>query len=232
MSDLSLPKTQFRNECNPGRLAWDLSQNEWESYAKYWVQREYPLFPPEIFLRPEPLWLEIGAGSGWFFVNLASHYPDRYLIAVERCKMRGQRLIRKAGRSGLGNVAGFRGNAIPALIQAIPDQSLERIYLLYPCPWPKTAQRRNRWYLHPVMPHLLRVLRPGGKLIWASDQKFYIDEAQWVCQNHFKMRTLSHGVLSPNPYNDLELFPGGRTKFEQTFLKNGLPCYELIAEKE
>ncbi len=229
--DLTLPKTEFRTEFNPARLAWDIRQNRWDAFAKYWNDREYPLFPADLFRRTEPIWLEVGAGSGWFFVELARHYPDRFLVALERSRLRGQRLVRKTSRSGLPNVAGFRGNAIPALIQAIPDASLERVYLLYPCPWPKTSHRRNRWYLHPVMPHLLRVLRPGGLLIWASDQRFYIDEAHWVCENHFGMRTLAHGPIAPNPYNDLALLPGGRTKFEQTFLKNGLPCYELVAAK-
>lgn len=231
MSDLALPRTDYKNELSPARLAWDLRNNDCAQYGKFWTTKPYEIFPPKFFDRPQPMWLEIGAGTGNFFVELAKLYPDRFLVAVERCKTRGQRLMRKTQRSGLTNVAGFRGNAVPLLIQAIPDAALERIYILYPCPWAKTAQRRNRWHLHPAMPHLLRVLKPGGLIVWASDQKFYIDEAEWVCRNHFKMETLVHGPIAPNAYNDLDGLPQGRTKFEQTFLKNGQPCHELVVRK-
>src|SRR5207245_2382784 len=107
----------------------------------------------------------------------------------------------------------------------------ERVYLLYPCPWPKTAQRKNRWYLHPIMPHLVRILKKDGMLIWASDQKFYIDEARFVCEQRYGLEILIHGAIAPNSYNDLEHFPVGRSKFEQMFLSQGLPCYEVIARK-
>ena len=134
-------------------------------------------------------------------------------------------------RAGLANLAGFRGNAIAALICAIPDNSLERIYILYPCPWPKTRHRKHRWYLHPVMPHLARILAPQGVLIWASDQKFYIDEARFVCQKYYGLIPLCHGPITPNAYNDLDRFPSGRTKFERDFLERSMSCYELVVKK-
>ena len=146
-------------------------------------------------------------------------------------RMRGKRLVKKAARSGLPNLAGFRGNAIPTLIHGIPSESVERVYLLYPCPWVRNSQRKNRWYVHPIMPHLVRILKKGGLLIWASDQKFYIDEAAFVSENIYKMKPLVCGPISLNPYNDLQDFPSGRTKFEQTFLRQGMPCYEAIVTK-
>jgi tRNA G46 methylase TrmB len=117
------------------------------------------------------------------------------------------------------------------MVRGVPDARIDRTYILYPCPWPKTAHRRNRWYLHPIMPHLVRTLKPGGRLVWASDQEFYIDEARFVCESRYGLEVLAHGAISPNPYNDLEAFPGGRTKFERTFLEGGQPCYELVVRK-
>lgn len=158
-------------------------------------------------------------------------HPDRCLVAIERSKMRGQRLVRKVAKTQRPNLFGFRGNAIPTLIHGVPTSAIERVYLMYPCPWPKNAQRKNRWYLHPIMPHLVRVLRKDGLMIWTSDQKFFIDEARWVCETIYGLKVLAHGEIAPNPYNHLDQFPGGRTKFEQCFLRQGQPCYEVIVQK-
>lgn len=217
-------------QVNPARIAWDLRKAKPGRYEAYWRERP-PVLSPALFESSKPVWLEIGAGSGWFFVEMARLHGDKQLIAIERSKTRGVRLVRKAAKSGLDNLAAFRGNAIPALIHGIPDRSVDRVYILYPCPWQRNSQRKNRWYLHPIMRHLVRILRPKGTLVWASDQKFYIDEARLVCERHHGMKVHEHGPIEPNPYNSLDLFPGGRTKFERTFLAAGQPCYELVAER-
>jgi len=216
---------------NVGRLKYDMRLPKDPRYYDYWKGRNHTLIPPEVFSGGNPVSLEIGAGTGWYLLKMAKLKPLSHFIAIERCRMRGNRLVHRAERAALPNVWAYRGNAIPALIHGVPSESVDRLYILYPCPFPKSSQRKNRWYLHPLMPHLKRILKPGGLLIWASDQKFYIDEARYVCESHFEMNPLVHGEISPNPYNDLELFPGGRTKFEASFLGSGQPCYELIVKK-
>jgi len=216
---------------NVSRLDWDLKRITPGEFDKYWHERQVQVIPPSLFEPNREIWLEIGAGSGTFFVEMARQNPDAFLIAIERSRDRGNRLVRKAAKAKLPNLAGFRGNAIPAVITGIPSNSLSRIYIMYPCPWAKTAHRKNRWYLHPLMQHLVRVLKPGGRLLWTSDQKFYIDEARFICESRYGMKVQVHGEISPNSYNDLGNFPGGRTKFERTFLGQGLPCYEVVVEK-
>jgi tRNA G46 methylase TrmB len=127
---------------------------------------------------------------------------------------------------------GIRGNAISTLFTQIPQQSLERIYILYPCPWPKNSQRKHRWHFHPVLAKIISSLEKGGHLILASDQQFYVDEAHYVFHKKPEFTVLKYGAVSPHPLNGLELFPGGRTKFERSFLSDGQPCYELILEKQ
>jgi tRNA (guanine-N7-)-methyltransferase len=221
-------------EANLARIAWDLKRRTVKRYEQFWTERNLEIIPRSLFAsenKDRPIWLEIGAGSGWFFTEMAHLHPEPFFIAIERSRERGKRLERKTQRAGLPNLAGFRANAIPALIDIIPTESCDRVYLLYPCPWPRNSQRKNRWYLHPIMPHLYRILKPGGILVWASDQRFYIDEARFVCEQIYQLETLVHGELVANAYNDLANFAGGRTKFEASFLAQGLPCHELISRK-
>jgi tRNA (guanine-N7-)-methyltransferase len=216
---------------NEMRIDRDLARERGARYDDYWKERKTHFIAPEIFANQPKIYLEIGAGTGWFFLELAERHPDTFFIAVERDRMRGNRLMHRANRAGLQNVSAHRGNIIPALIHGIPDASLDRIYILYPCPWPKTSHRKNRWYLHPIMPHLKRALKPGGLLIWASDQQFYIEEAEYVSRKKYELETLAFGPLAPNEYNNLSEFPPGRTKFEATFRASGLSCFELVSKK-
>jgi tRNA (guanine-N7-)-methyltransferase len=215
---------------NPSRLKWDIEKRAANPPAVFSGGQKPHVLEMGLFERSEKIWMEVGAGTGAFFADMAAAYPDRLMIALERCKLRGKRLEKKATKAQLPNFVGYRGNAIPAMIDGVPSGRLERIYILYPCPWPKNAQRKNRWYLHPMMPHLVRALEKDGLLIWASDQKFYIDEARWICETVYGLKVLVHGEIAPNQYNDLHRYDGGRTQFEKTFLGKGQPCYELIVQ--
>lgn len=225
--DVLNPQFKLKTDINATRLRWDLGKRKDHEVFESYLKGSYELFSPEIFKGTHPIHLEIGAGTGHFIMEMAKANPDITFLAVERDRMRGNALAKKSKKAALPNLIGLRGNAVPAVIHAIPSGRLNTIYILYPCPWPKNNQRKHRWYLHPMMPHLIRVLENQGTLVWASDQKFYIDEARYVCENHYQLKILSHGPILSLP----EPFTHGRTKFEKTFLQKGQPCYELIVQK-
>lgn len=188
-------------------------------------------FIPESSFAGKDVWLEIGAGSGQFFAELAQKLPAKHFIAVERDKERAATLVGKMRRLKLPNFEGYRGNAISALLHGIPSNSVEKIFIMYPCPFYRPGQRKHRWYMHAVMPHFFRILKDQGQMIWTSDQKFYIDEAHFILKEKYAFDVLSYGEVSPNPHNYLEFFPGGRTKFERSYLELGHPVYEVIVQK-
>jgi tRNA G46 methylase TrmB len=215
----------------PARADWDLKKRPSQKpFETFFQKRQFSQIPPSFF-KPQSLWLEIGAGTGHFFESMAKLHPDKNLVAIERDRMRGKRLVRRTLESGLSNFCGIRGNAISAFFSQIPPQSLERIYNLYPCPWPKSSQRKHRWHFHPVMPKIVSALEDNGYLIIASDQKFYIEESHYVLPKEFGLKVVHCGDVSPHPVNGLGFFPEGRTKFEKTFLSQGLKCYEVIFQK-
>ncbi len=225
------PRPQIRVEASAARIDYELGKKDGSRYEAFWKERA--VLPADLFTNNPRVWFEIGAGTGHFFSELALHYPDVQLLALERCRHRARRLVNKSVRLGRKNFVGLRGNAIPTMMHSIPDGSLERLYILYPAPWPKNTHRKHRWHLSPVMPHLFRALKPGGLLIWASDQKSYIDEAKYVCEAKYPSEILSYGELKPNEWNDMNKINEGRgrTKFESDFIAQSLPCYELVVRK-
>jgi tRNA (guanine-N7-)-methyltransferase len=65
------------------------------------------------------------------------------------------------------------------LLRRLPDASLEKLFLMFPDPWPK-ARHAKRRFVHPDQIALVaRVLRPGGEWRIASDDPTY---QAWVAE--------------------------------------------------
>ena len=65
------------------------------------------------------------------------------------------------------------------LLRLLPDGCLDRLFLLFPDPWPK-ARHAKRRFVHPVLlPLLARLLRSGAEWRAASDDPTY---QAWVTE--------------------------------------------------
>ncbi len=61
------------------------------------------------------------------------------------------------------------------LLRLLPDACLDRLFLLFPDPWPK-ARHAKRRFVHPAaLPLLARVLKPGAEWRVATDDPTYKD---------------------------------------------------------
>ena len=59
------------------------------------------------------------------------------------------------------------------LLRALPDACLDRLFLMFPDPWPK-ARHAKRRFVHPEMLKVVaRVLKPGAEWRIASDDPTY-----------------------------------------------------------
>jgi tRNA (guanine-N7-)-methyltransferase len=63
------------------------------------------------------------------------------------------------------------------LLAHLPPACLDRVYLLYPDPWPKRRQRKRRFVSDEALGSLARVMRPGAEFRFATDIDDY---AGWV----------------------------------------------------
>jgi len=59
------------------------------------------------------------------------------------------------------------------LLRTLPDATLDRLFLMFPDPWPK-ARHAKRRFVHPeYLPELARILKPGAEWRIASDDPTY-----------------------------------------------------------
>ncbi len=122
----------------------------------------------------ERRWLEIGFGGGEHLAHQAALHPDVSFIGAEPFLNGVAKLLAEIDARKLGNIMVHYGDA-RVLLDVLPENSLERIYLLYPDPWPKERQKKRRFVNAANLAHFHRILKPGGVFYFASDIADYVD---------------------------------------------------------
>ena len=82
------------------------------------------------------------------------------------------RLLGLAEAAGLANLRIVVDDA-RLLLRALPAACLERIFVLFPDPWPKTRHHKRRIVNPATAAELARLLVPGGELRVATDHMGY-----------------------------------------------------------
>jgi tRNA (guanine-N7-)-methyltransferase len=131
-----------------------------------------PLELAQLFQGRERLWLEIGFGGGEHLAAQAAAHPEVGLIGCEPYLAGVARLLAVAEQQGLDNLRLVVDDA-RLLLGALPDACLERVFILFPDPWPKTRHHKRRIVNPATAAELGRVLAPGGELRLATDDMTY-----------------------------------------------------------
>ncbi len=121
-------------------------------------------------------WLEIGFGGGEHLAAQAARRPDVLVLGAEPFLNGLASAMRHVRDRGLGNVRLWPGDA-RELMADLPDASLQRVFVLFPDPWPKTRHHKRRLVDAAFAEEAARVLRAGGGLRFATDWASYADQA-------------------------------------------------------
>src|SRR6476660_4031759 len=122
------------------------------------------------------IWLEIGFGSGEHLFWQAKHHQSVGFIGCEPFINGVASLLGKIEGSGLTTIRIHDGDARDVLAW-LPAQSITRIFVLFPDPWPKKRHQKRRLVSCDAVAQLARVLEPSGELRFATDSGDYAGEA-------------------------------------------------------
>ncbi len=123
-----------------------------------------------------PIWLEVGFGGGEHLVHMARLYPDVHLIGCEPFVNGVAMALGRLRQSPAANVAIHPGDARD-LLDVLPAGCLERVFLLYPDPWPKARHHRRRFVTPEHLEPLARTCAPGAEFRIATDIPDYVRQA-------------------------------------------------------
>jgi tRNA (guanine-N7-)-methyltransferase len=123
--------------------------------------------------------LEIGFGAGEHLTAQALARPDWRFIGVEPFLNGMGACLAQIEAKSLANVRLHNGDARD-VVAGLPPASLQRVWVLFPDPWPKARHWKRRLMQPEFITALARVLAPGGELRFATDWKAY---AAWTLES-------------------------------------------------
>ena len=168
------------------------------------------------------VFVEIGFGNGEHLAFLAKKYPDVLIVGVEvsqLCVLKGARL---ALAEGLDNIRVMHGDARFLLRAMFAPETVDRLFMNFPCPWPKTRHAERRVTVPSFARLLNYLLKTGGTFELATDVDWYAEEAKETITETGAFDTVS---FEKNPQREYV------TKYERLWLSMGKDIWSVALQK-
>ena len=134
------------------------------------------LAPEGLFANAKEIWLEIGFGGGEHVSGQAKANPQAGILASEVFFEGIAKLLSQIDDAGLQNVRVWPEDA-HELVTGLTAACIDRAFILFPDPWPKARHQKRRIIQPDFLDDLARVMKPGGRVRFATDVRSYADEA-------------------------------------------------------
>ncbi|RMG72218.1 MAG: tRNA (guanosine(46)-N7)-methyltransferase TrmB [Nitrospirae bacterium] len=126
--------------------------------------------------------LEIGFGRGDFLYSRAKQDSDTLYIGVEVFLSGVAKLLRRMvnydnqNRPEPENILISTEDIRKVLAELLPEDSLDRVYVLFPDPWPKKRHHKRRLLKRDFIGLLESRLKKGADIVVATDSEDYAEE--------------------------------------------------------
>lgn len=169
------------------------------------------------------IFVEIGFGNGEFLEYLAKTYPDVLIVGIEVSQSCAAKGARRAIAAGLDNVRIMHGDARYLLCHCFYPESVERVYMNFPCPWPKSRHASRRVTVPHFTDLLTYLIVPGGYFELATDVDWYAVEAAETISTSALFEADPVEVDPDRPY---------LTKYERKWRAMGKSTWRLVLHKK
>jgi len=150
-----------------------LAPEDMEMWGCEDVEKFFASLFPHISTFSHPhIFLEIGFGGGEHLAHQAALHPGCGIIGCEPYINGIAGLLTRIRDHKLDNIRIYNGDA-RLLIERLPSASLDRVFILYPDPWPKARHHKRRLISTEFLGGLARVMKQGAELRLATDDEDY-----------------------------------------------------------
>lgn len=171
------------------------------------------------------IWLEVGFGGGEHLFEQAKANPDIGFIGCEPFLNGVASLLKKIKEENLSNIRIWAGDA-RQLMDVMENDIIDAVFILFADPWPKRRHNRRRFINQENLDQLMRILKQGSLLRFASDHEDYIPWAvgQIVAHPHFEWLAQKPQDWLKEPQNHFE------TRYQQKAILQDITCRFIHAE--
>jgi tRNA (guanine-N7-)-methyltransferase len=124
------------------------------------------------------IWLEIGFGGGEHLAQLAEQHPQIGFIGCEVFENGIVKLLAQIEQRRLDNIRIF-GDDARLMIAALSPASVDRVFILFPDPWPKRRQHKRRIVSRETLDGLAEIMTDDAELRVATDDADYLS---WILE--------------------------------------------------
>ncbi len=185
-----------------------------------------PLDPTKLFKRNCPVIAEVGFGNGDAMVAMAAENPQCDFLGFEVYRPGVGSLLLKLKKLGITNVRVIMEDASGFFEARLPDESLAKVLLFFPDPWPKKRHHKRRLLQPDFVNAVVRCLEPRGQLHVATDWEDYAMHILELLQNEPQLRNLAADArfVERPAYRP-------RTKYEDRGTARGHGVWDLVFER-
>ena len=178
-----------------------------------------------LFGNQSPIHVDIGFGDGNALIQEAEKNPETNFIGIEVHRPGIGRCLMEIKKKQLSNILISSHDAQEVMKSQIKDDSLDRINLYFPDPWPKKKHHKRRIVQEDFLDLINSSLMPRGFFYCKTDWEDYAKHISKVFE--------SVGGWNKNSITDLEIsyqeIPS--TSYERKALKEGRLLNNLIYKK-
>jgi len=187
--------------------------------------------PRAAFGRPVgALWLEVGFGGGEHALAHVAANPQVGYIASEVFENGLCSLLSRLVEEGEEATGALPPNLLlwpqdaRHLLGLLPEAALDRLFLMFPDPWPKARHAKRRFVNPALLPLVARALRPGGEWRIATDDPTYQDWTAEVLAGSDRFRVPPPATARPEGWPP--------TRYEAKALREGRrPLYWTLTRR-
>ena len=124
--------------------------------------------------------IDFGCGMGAHTLNLAQQNPNVGVLAIDVHTVGLLSIAESVAELGLTNICTHHGDGMDVMKDWLEPESIHEVHILFPDPWPKARHHKRRLIKEAFLRDVLICLKPGGKIIFVTDDESYFESANQV----------------------------------------------------
>ena len=207
-----------------------MTDSQRQALEKLWNDNIIPfsgesLALDKIFKNFLPVTVEVGFGMGSSLISMAREESKANFLGIEVHKPGIGRTLNDIEQLGIKNLKLICHDAAEVFRSAFKEQSLDRVLVFFPDPWPKKRHAKRRIIQPEFVKNISAKLKNNGYLHLATDWLPYAEHMIEVLE---KVPSLSNAV-APKSFWENPKRP--ETKFERRGKNLGNNIWDLLYRK-